>query len=196
MTLCSPREPFPLPLTHPKFLNLELLNNQWVTYEIQLLDKQGKLIASGVKQAWRESGRWYEDGESVTCSERDLKGGHHVKFKKEEPVTLSLNVLGYGRGNRDVNLPVPFQVKLENGAIDTRHLWPGLFGSLALGTIAFLSVPKIGKKAIAERLNDSDPSGRGTIGGANKLVRVNINVKSDETSPRELSKSVRISLTM
>ena len=28
-------------------------NNQWVTYEIQLLDKQGKLIASGVKQAWR-----------------------------------------------------------------------------------------------------------------------------------------------
>lgn len=94
--------------------------------------------------------------------------------------------MGYGRGNRDVNLPVPFQVKLENGAIDTRHLWPGLFRSLGLGTIAFLSVPKIGKKAIAERLNDSDPSGRATVGGTNKLVRVNINVKSYETSPKAL----------
>ncbi|CDN13259.1 hypothetical protein RintRC_2872 [Richelia intracellularis] len=27
MTLCSPREAFSLPLTHPKFFNLELLRN-------------------------------------------------------------------------------------------------------------------------------------------------------------------------
>ena len=160
--------------------------NQWVTYEIQLLDQQGKLIASGVKQAWKESGRWYEDGESGTWSEQDLQGGLDVRVKKEEKVTLAINVLGYGRGRSDINLPVPFRVKVENGVVDTRHLWPGFFGSLALGVMAYLSVPQIGKQAIAESLNDSDPSARGTVGGANKLVRVNVKVESDETSPREL----------
>ena len=167
-------------------VSARISTNQWVTYEIQLLDKQGKLIASGVKQAWKESGRWYEDGESGTWSEQDLQGGLDVRVKKEEKVTLAINVLGYGRGRQDINLPVPFNVKVENGAVDTRHLWPGFFGSLALGIMAYLSIPQIGKQAIAESLNDSDPSARGTVGGANKLVRVNVDVKSDETSPREL----------
>ncbi|MDJ0798167.1 MAG: hypothetical protein QNJ51_15330 [Calothrix sp. MO_167.B12] len=160
--------------------------NQWVTYEIQLLDEQGKLIASGVKQGWKESGRWYEDGESGSWSDQDLKGGLDIRAKKEEKVTLALNVLGYGAGRRDINLPVSFKVKVENGVVDTRHLSPGFFGSLALGIMSWLAVPQIGKKVITERLNDSDPSARATVGGANKLVRVNVNVKSDETSPREL----------
>jgi hypothetical protein len=163
-----------------------IANNQWVTYEIQLLDKQGKLLASGVKQAYKESGSWYEEGESGTWSEEDLQGGLDVRVKKEEPVTLAINVLGYGTGNTDIDLPVPFQVKVENGAIDTRHLWPGLFGSFALGTMALMAVPLAGKKAIIQKINDSDPSGRETIGGANKLVRVNVNFKADETSPQEL----------
>lgn len=160
--------------------------NQWVTYEIQLLDQQGKLLASGVKQAWKESGRWYEDGESGTWSEQDLKGGLDIRVKQEEKVTLALNVLGYGTGRRDINLPVSFKIKVDNGAVDTRHLWPGFFGSLALGIMSFIAVPQIGQKAIAQRINDSDPSGRATVGGSNKLVRVNVNVESDETSPREL----------
>ncbi|WP_088242086.1 hypothetical protein [Calothrix rhizosoleniae] len=160
--------------------------NQWVTYEIQLLDQQGKLIASAVKQAWKESGRWYEDGESGTWAEQDLKGGLDVRVKKEEKVTLAINVLGYGAGRSSINLPVPFKVKVENGVVDTRHLWPGFFGSLALGVMAYLSIPQIGKQVIKESLNDSDPSGRGTVGGANRLVRVNVDVKSDETSPKEL----------
>ncbi|MDJ0735572.1 MAG: hypothetical protein QNJ47_16185 [Nostocaceae cyanobacterium] len=161
--------------------------NQWVTYEIQLFDSQGKLLASGIKEAWRESGIWREGGESGSWSQSDLRGGIDVRAKQNEKLTVAINVLGYGdsRG-RELNLAVPLRVKVENGVVDTRHLWPGLFGSLALAVMSLISTRYIGKVAIAKTINDSDPSGRGELGGAKKLVRVNVNIEADETSPREL----------
>ena len=148
--------------------------NQWVTYEIQLLDKQGKLMASAIKKAWKESGT------------QDLQGGLDVRVKEEETVTLILNVLGYGAGTTDIDSSVPFQMKVKNGAVDRRHLWSGFWGSLALGLMALMAVPQIGKKAIIKKINDSDPTGRGTVGGVDKLVRLNVDVESDETSPKQL----------
>lgn len=71
-------------------------DNRWVAYEIQLLDKQGKLIASAEKQAWRESGTWYEDGESGSWNEDDLEAGLDVRAQKDEEVTIAISVLGYG----------------------------------------------------------------------------------------------------
>ncbi|MGK7941173.1 MAG: hypothetical protein AB4062_13680 [Crocosphaera sp.] len=156
--------------------------NRWVTYEIQLLDEQGKLLGSTIKQAWRESGTWREDGEVGTWSEQDLKGGMDIRVKEEKKVTLVLNVLGYGAGNQKISDVISFRVNVNNGVIDTRHLWPGLFGSLILGILAFLSVPNIGKRAINKTIGDSDTSARETVGGANKLVRVDINVICDETT--------------
>lgn len=163
-----------------------IATNQWVTYEIQLLDVQGKLITSAIKEAWKESGTWREEGESGTWLEQDLQGGLDVRVKEEKKVTLVLNVLGYGAGTTDIDTPVNFSVKVKNGAVDTRQLWPGFFGSLALGIMAFIAVPQIGGKTITKKINDSDPSVRGMVGGVDKLVRVNVNVESDETSPRQL----------
>ncbi|MEO1186498.1 MAG: hypothetical protein AAFX46_18230, partial [Cyanobacteria bacterium J06636_27] len=182
-------------------------NNHGVVYEIQLLDKQGKLIASATKDAWRESGIWYEDGESGTWNEDDLNAGLDVRAKKNEEVTVAISVLEYenlsgGRarslttfsaddiiGNQ-ANRPkskanaVNFDVEITNGVVDGRHLWPGLFGTLALSVMTFIAAPRSGKNVISKTINDSDPSERATLGGANKLVRVKINVTSDETSPR------------
>ncbi|MEO1429626.1 MAG: hypothetical protein AAFV71_11280 [Cyanobacteria bacterium J06633_8] len=186
-----------------------LPDNHSVIYEIQLLDKQGKLIASATKDAWRQSGTWYEDGESGSWSENDLDAGLDVRAKKNEEVTVAISVLEYenlsgGRarslttfsvddliGNQ-ANKPkstknsVNFDVEITNGVIDNRHLWPGLFGTLALAVMTFIAAPGIGKKVISKAINDSDPSERATLGGANKLVRVKINVTSDETSPRTM----------
>lgn len=161
-------------------------DNHWVTYEIQIFDKQRKLIGSAIKEAWKESGSWSEEGESGTWLEEDLQGGLDIRFKKNEQITLVLNVLGYGTGSTDIDSPVSFQVKIENGAIDTRNLWTGGFGSLVLGLMALMAVPQIGKTAIQNTINDSDLSERGTVGGSAKLVRMNVYVKSDETSPRQL----------
>ncbi len=155
-------------------------DNRWVTYEIQLLDKQGKLIASATKEGWRESG--YEDGES--WNEDDLQAGLDVRANKNEEVTLAISVLEYAdKIGREIAEPVNINVKVANGVVDTRHLFPGLFATLALAVMSAIAIPYTGKKAISKTINDSDPSERATLGGADKLVRVKINMKSDETSP-------------
>jgi len=160
-------------------------DNRWVAYEIQLLDQQGQLIASAQKQAWRESGTWYEDGESGTWNEDDLEAGLDVRAKKGEQVTIAISVLGYGdTSGLEFTEPVNFEVKVSNGVIDTRHLFPGLFGTFALAVMSAIAIPRSGKKVISKTINDSDPSERATLGGASKLVRVKINMESDETSPQ------------
>jgi len=162
-----------------------LPTNTWVIYEIQILDQNGNVIASARKEAWSESGR---DGESGTWSESDLQGGLDVQAKKNENITVAIAVLGYGNSSgQELEQPVGFKVTVENGVVDTRYLWSGLIGSGILGIIAIIATPVSGKTAIAKTIQDSDPSGRATVGGADQLVRVKINVKSDETSPRQLN---------
>lgn len=176
-------------------------SNRWVVYEIQLLDKQGKLIASATKEAWTESG-FDSDG---SWSENDLDAGLDIRAKKNEEVTLAITVLeqgGAGASRRFIinpsqsgggiskakpGPPVRINVRVANGVVDNRHLWPGLFGASALAVMAFIAAPLNGKKVISKTIFDSDPSERATLGGANKLVRVKINVKSDETSPPSMN---------
>ena len=168
--------------------------NRWVIYEIQLLDKQGNLIASATKEAWQESGS-DSDG---SWSENDLDAGLDVRAKKNEEVTLALTVLEQGDTSQFIipsgtfstpkppSPPVRIDVKVTNGVVDSRHLWPGLFGTFGLAVMTAIAVPNTGKKAISKTINDSDPSERATLGGADKLVRVKINVKSDENSPSQM----------
>ncbi|AFZ21401.1 hypothetical protein [Allocoleopsis franciscana] len=164
-----------------------LPTNTWVTYEIQLLDNQGKPFASAIKQAWNESGTWYEDGESGSWQEEDVLGGLDVRAKQNETVTIAIAVLEYGNAlGQELDQPVPFEVIVQNGAIDTRYLWAGLVGTSSLALVALCATPLTGKKAIAKTIKDSDPSDRATVGGAGRLVRVNVDVASDETSPPQL----------
>lgn len=162
--------------------------NTSLTYQIQLLDRQGKVVASAVKNAWSESGTWYEDGESGSWTESDLLAGLDVRANKAEALNLAISVLDYeDRSGRELTQPLPaFNILVENGVVDTRPLFPALFGTIPLAVMAILAVPLTGKQVISKTINDSDPSDRATLGGANKLVRVKINVLSDETSPSML----------
>lgn len=171
--------------------------NTSLTYQIQLLDQQGKIVASAIKNAWSESGTWYEDGESGTWAESDLLAGLDVRAKKAEQVNLVVSVLEYERASRSrlsptIQLnnqkvgsapPSNFNILVENGVVDTRPLFPALFGTIPLAIMAMFAVPHIGKKVISKKINDSDPSDRATLGGADKLVRVKVDIASDETSP-------------
>ncbi len=172
--------------------------NTSLTYQIQLLDQQGKIVASAIKNAWSESGTWYEDGESGTWAESDLLAGLDVRAKKAEELNLVVSVLEYERAsgsrlvpriqlnNQKVGSAPPksnFNILVENGVVDTRPLFPALFGTIPLAIMAMFAVPRIGKKVISKKINDSDPSDRATLGGADKLVRVKVDIASDETSP-------------
>jgi hypothetical protein len=162
-------------------------NNHWVTYEIQLKDQQGQVIASGIKQAWRESGTWAEEGESGSWEEEDLLGGLDVRTTQAEPVTIALNILEYSDiSGKEIDQPVPFAISVVNGAVDTRYLWTGIIGSAFLAFLAIWVTPFSGKIIIDKLICDSDISGRGILGGTNNLVRVSVDIKSDEDSPRSL----------
>ena len=108
-----------------------------------------------------------------------------MRTKKAEQVNLVIGVLEYeNTSGRELTQPKPvFNVLVENGVVDTRPLWPALFGTIPLAVMAMFAVPMTGKKVISKKINDSDPSDRATLGGANKLVRVKVDVASDETSP-------------
>ncbi|NJP10796.1 MAG: hypothetical protein HC866_16070 [Leptolyngbyaceae cyanobacterium RU_5_1] len=164
-----------------------LPSNQWATYEIQLKDQQGKVIASGIKQAWVESGTWSEEGESGTWAEDDLEGGLDVRTTQSEPVTIALAVLEYSdTAGKEIELPVPFQITVQNGVVDTRYLWPGWFGTLILSLLSLFVVPHTGRVVIKKFMNDSDVGDRATLGGSDRLLRVIVKVKADELAPRVL----------
>lgn len=165
-----------------------LPSNHWVTYEIQVKDNNGKVLASGIKQAWAESGTWAEDGESGTWAEDDLMGGLDVRANQAEPVIIALDVLEYSTtAGREVNKAVPFQVTVTNGAVDDRYLWTGLFGTAVIGFLTLFSVSSTGKTVMNKSNRDSDVMGRNTMGGAKRLLRVVVKVQSDENSPRGLN---------
>lgn len=165
--------------------------NRWVVYEIQLYDEQGERLASAIKEAWREAGTWREGGESGSWEEEDLLGGLDVQLgeKKEEEITIAVSVLEYGKtgGNVITDQPVSFRVDVKNGVIDTRYLWVGFFGAIAMTILTLLSVGTTGKVRIKETINDSDVGGREILGGENNLVRLTVKILSDETSPPSLS---------
>ena len=172
--------------------NAILPNNHWVVYEITLVDEQGNILVSAVKEAWRESGVWREGGESGTWSERDLKASLDIKGQEKRKVKLLLTVLGFGTGNTELTDVVSFEVEVKNGAIDIRHLWPGLIGSSVLGILGVIAIPSSGKRVITKTVLDSDPTDRGKVGGKDKLVRVNVDVKADETAPPFLTVQLMI----
>jgi hypothetical protein len=171
-----------------------LPNNTWAVFEVQLLDQQGNLLASAIKQGWRESGTWVEEGESGTWSEQDLAGRFDIRRASiDGPVTVGISVLEQGNtGGGEVTQPVTFQVQIQDGVIDGRFLINGVAGVLMMSVLAVLAVKKSGKVVIAERINDSDVGGRGRLGGPNKLVRMTLKVIGDENTPGTVTAHVFI----
>ncbi|MDX2217304.1 MAG: hypothetical protein SFY66_28815 [Oculatellaceae cyanobacterium bins.114] len=165
-----------------------IAQNRWVTYEIQLQDQQDQIIASAIKDAWAESGTWYEEGESGTWQEQDLLSGLDIKATQPELLTISIDVLGYATSTgEELDEPVTFEVQVRNGVVDTRYLWAGFLGTVGMTLLAVISIPSIGDRVISKWIGDSDVGDRALMGGSDRLVRVVVKIKSDETSPQQLT---------
>lgn len=167
-------------------------NNSWVIFEVQVLDQQGNPLASAIKQAWQESGTWYDEGESGTWSERDLAGQFNIRRASlAGPITVGIAVLEQGSTSGEtIAQPVTFEVLVQDGVIDRRFLLNGVVGVTMMAGLAILAVKKSGRVVIAERINDSDLGGRGRLGGTSQLVRMTVKVVGDETSPRGVNAMV------
>jgi hypothetical protein len=163
-------------------------NNQWVTFEIQVKDTKGNILASGIKQAWSESGTWAEEGESGSWAEEDRLAGLDVRTNQDEPVVISLDVLEYSdTAGKEIDKAVPFDITVKNGVIDDRYLWVGLLGTLVLACITLFFVAATGKVVINKSNKDSDVVARNTTGGADCLLRVVVKINSDEHTPHRLN---------
>lgn len=168
--------------------------NRWLTYELQLKDNQGQVIASALKQAWAESGTWYEEGESGSWYENDLLAGFDFRTGKPEPVTLTLAVLEYSdTSGRELEEPVSFAITVKEGVVDTRYLWAGLVGTSLLGILASFSFGQSGRLVIRRRVPDSEVGGRAILGGSKNLVRTYVDIKGDANAPPYIT--VQLSIT-
>lgn len=174
-------------------LRANIPSGRWVTYEIQVRDGQGEVVAAALKEAWHESGTWHEGGQSGVWSERDVRGGLDVRSKQPEAVQLSVVVLDYtDTAGQDIDEPVSFSLTIQDGVVDTSYLWPGIVGALLLSLLAFWATTNSGQRAIATFVDDSDPSDRAIFGGANSLIRADIEILGDETSPGEFHVELKI----
>lgn len=167
--------------------------NRWLTFELQVLDRQGTLLASVVKQAWHESGTWSEEGETGVWQESDTLGGLDIRTSQSEPLTVAVHVLEYtDTAGIEIDEPVSVVVSVRNGVLDSRYFWAGLIGSSLLAVCSVLAVPMSGKKVIDKSMPDSDIGDRVVLGGAGQLLRMTLKIESDETSPPVLQAQVYI----
>lgn len=162
--------------------------NTWVTYEIQLRDAKDQVLVSALKQAWQETGTWREEGETGTWFENDLQAGLDVRANRPEPLTVAIDVLEYtDTSGKEIDKPVPISIRVQNGVIDSRYLWAGLFGTGFLTLLTFWGVPTVGRCVIAKTTRDSDVGERAVAGGRNRLVRVQVEITADEYTPDTLT---------
>lgn len=167
--------------------------NRWVTFEIQVLDSQDTVLASAIKQAWHESGTWSEEGETGSWDESDLNSGFDIRPQQAEPLTLAIHVLEYtNTSGQDIDEPVPIRVMVRNGVVDSRYLWAGMIGTGLLALFSRLAVSSSGTKIIDKTMPDSDVGDRLVMGGSDRLLRVTVDIESDETSPSSLQADVYI----
>lgn len=166
--------------------------NDWIVYEIQLIDKQGKIVASAIDEDWKESGTWYEDGESGTWRESDLQGGIDLRLPHAEKIDVAIALLERNQTEINTPSPVSFRIKIQNNVIERGVLaWGGICSGI-LAICALGATQASGKKIVSKRIKDSDPFGRGKVGGADNLVRVKIKTKLDEHTPRNINVNLAI----
>lgn len=162
--------------------------NRYLAYEVQIRDQQDKVLAAGLKNAWKESGVWREEGQTGTWQEDDLEAGLDISSAKPESLNVVVEVLEYGTSrNQTLTESVSFRIKVNQGIIDTRYLWPGFWGGLLMAGLTCLFSKSAGATLSDKSIGDSDLGDRVNVGGPNKLIKVVVKTVADETSPPSLS---------
>ena len=168
--------------------------DDWIVYEIQLIDRQGNIIASAMDEDWKEAGTWYEGGESGTWSESDLVGGIDLRSLEGEEIDVVIALLERkAAGQTDSSYrPTSFEVTIKNNVIDRRPLAWGFAWSGILAIVALYANRFSGGRSISQKIADSDPQGRSIVGGKDNLVRVYVYSRLDKHTPRKINLKLNI----
>jgi len=157
--------------------------NEWAVFEIQALDADGNVVAAVVKGAWDES---------VSRRDADLQAGLDMQASQSRQLTLAIKVLEHGNvrtGQTPQTMadPVSFRIEVKSGVIDSRFLWGGFYIALLFAIAAWFLVRTSGKRVFVADIRDSDVGDRATLGGDKQLIRAEVEILADETSPKQLT---------
>ncbi|MEB3291860.1 MAG: hypothetical protein VKJ24_01745 [Synechococcales bacterium] len=172
-----------------------LPTNRWATYEIQLVNSREQLLLSAVKESWRETGSWQEEGQTGTWDEGDTTALLNFRpTQRSEPIQVVIEVLELSdHTGKKVTETLPFSVTIRRDPLNVLPLWLGWFLTVGLTGLAFWTVPRSGRvilRAVGSHLTDR-PGGEigvqewGQV-TAHQLVRLSIEVQAPPrySSPR------------
>jgi hypothetical protein len=175
-------------------VRVTLDDNAWAAVQLGLLDESGEHLADVVKEVWRESGVWAEEGETGTWAEADLDATWDTRLPAAETVAIEVELLdtGYTDGRVDADFPVLVRVRVTTGVVDRRFLFVGLGASLLLAILALYLGGHGGRPVIVEKVLDHQATGRAECGGPGTLVSVGVFSLLDETTPPTITLRVSV----
>ncbi|MEO1133202.1 MAG: hypothetical protein AAFX40_10910 [Cyanobacteria bacterium J06639_1] len=164
--------------------------NTWVTFEVQIRDREGNPLAAALKQAWRRSSAGSDENTRglLDLRREDLNQPVQIAIASLEQGSTGLNL----SNSPALSTSIPFDITVRDGVVDTRFLWSGFWVGLVLSGFAALTAVNSGQMALHKTIGESDVDGRARLGGSDKLVRAIVTVESDETTPPVLHAELAI----
>ena len=173
-------EPFPLdagPLGSPVLqVQARLPRDTSITYSVELLDGNDRVLLALSREGWRETGVWSEEGESGTYDESDSdlalplrpprSGPHRLRLRQEE---LS------GSDGRPRAATVPFSATLARHRVNAPLLWLTSAAALVATTCAWQAIYAPRRRRAVLQARDPHLALRTDLGPG--LVRLSVRVR-------------------
>lgn len=196
--------PFPLdggPLGSPRIhLRASLPANSSLVLSAELLDPRGAVALQLTQQAWRQSGTWFEEGQSGTWEESETDSQLSFRPQRSGSYRLRLNAeeLSDGAG-QPLQTPIVVQAGIRQHSVDAPLLWFTAAVTQAMVWILRASVYGGWRQRQVRRVSEGRVALRLTAGGAG-LVRVQVEARYERPSgdrpPLGRQKPARLSLSV
>jgi hypothetical protein len=178
--------PFPLDggsLGSPRIhLRASLPANSSLVLSAELLDPRGAVVLQLTQQAWRQSGSWYEEGQTGTWEEGETES--HLSFRPQRSgsyrLRLSAEELSDGAG-QPLQTPIVVQAGIRQHNVDAPLLWFTAAVTQAMAWILRASVYGGRRQRQVRRVSEGRVALRLTAGGAG-LVRVQVEARYERPS--------------
>lgn len=151
-------------------LTAEIPANSTIELDVALLDGNGRTVLTLIKDGWRASGTWAEEGESGTWEEDDaglalaMRPGQSGRFQLAVQLQDLLDEAGQPLPN-----PVVVRGSVRNHSVDAPLLWFTAVLTLALAQVLLLACYGVSRGRWVQRSQEASAAIRCEAGGPGLL---------------------------